>query len=300
MPRKAQQLKFLFLFFILLLTACDSRTPIVNSISERDANEILVLLSTYGIDAQKVAAPTAATGATAAAQLWDITVSSNRITEALTILNKAGLPRVKGTNLLDLFGTQGLVPSEMQDRIRYQEGLAEQLANTVRKIDGILDADVQISFPTEETGNKPITASVYVKHQGVLDNPNSLLMTKLKRLVASSVPGLTVDNVTIVADRAMYSDMSQGSLDSSHRDEHTYVSIWSIILAKESVTRFQLLFYCFLIIIFLLLCVLAWLIWKMLPLLQRHGAEFLWSTKQIPLDETKTEETEQQNKNEEE
>lgn len=262
--------RHIFLLFLILsffLHGCATRTTIINSVSERDANEIIVLLSAHGIDAQKVAAPVAAGAGATTEQLWDISVPSEKITEALGILNQAGLPRVKGTKLLDLFGAQGLVPSDLQDRIRYQEGLSEQLASTIRKMDGIVDANVQITFPQDEE-TKTLTASVYVKHRGVLDNPNSLLITKIKRLVASAIPGLTIENVTVVADRALYSDIT---LDQTDLADKQYVSIWSVILAKESAGRFRLIFYTFLILLFLLLSLLGWLLWKCLPIIQQQG-----------------------------
>jgi len=88
----------------------------------------------------------------------------------------------------------------MQDRIRFQEGLSQQLANTIRMMDGIVDASVQITFPQgdDEEHRPPLTASVLVKHRGILDNPNSLVVTKIRRLVASSLPGLEVENVTVI------------------------------------------------------------------------------------------------------
>jgi type III secretion protein J len=202
--------------------------------------------------------------------MWDISVPPHQITGALAILNQAGLPRVKGTSLLSLFGTQGLVPSDMQDKIRYQEGLSEQLATTIRKMDGIIDANVQITFPAEEDLGLPLTASVYVKHRGILDNPNSLAVTKIKRLIASAVPGLMIENVSVVTDRALYADISLHptyNLD----DDRQYVSIWSIIVEKRSAALFRGIFYTFIVALFLLSSALAWLIWKFFPLIVRRG-----------------------------
>lgn len=267
--RRLIQLMALLVCFAAF-TGCQSRTTIANNVSERDANEIVVLLNSKGIEAVKSPVPVSAIGGTSGQQMWDINVPASQITEALSILNHAGLPRVKGTSLLDLFGTQGLVPSDLQDRIRYQEGLSEQLATTIRKMDGIIDANVQITFP-QEGEERPLTASVYVKHRGILDNPNSLTITKIKRLVASAVPGLTTETVSVVADRALYADISLESPEQKLLEEKEYVSIWGIILAKGSATRFRIIFYTFIILLFLLLCALIWLVWKLFPIIQRKG-----------------------------
>ncbi|WP_348663326.1 type III secretion system inner membrane ring lipoprotein SctJ [Chlamydia vaughanii] len=252
------------LFFVMTLfccTSCNSRSLIVHGLPGREANEIVVLLVSKGVAAQKLPQAAASTGGAATEQLWDISVPAPQITEALAILNQAGLPRMKGTSLLDLFAKQGLVPSELQEKIRYQEGLSEQMASTIRKMDGIVDASVQISFTTENEDNLPLTASVYIKHRGVLDNPNSVMTSKIKRLVASAVPGLATENVSVISDRASYSDITiNGPWGLS--DEIDYVSVWGIILAKSSLSKFRLIFYFLILTLFIISCGLLWIIWK--------------------------------------
>lgn len=271
-------LHFLFLTCILaLLCSCESSRTIVNGLDEKEANEILVFLSTRGIVANKTKSSEGAGAGGSKATMWDISVPEEKATEAMSLLNQSGLPRRRGQNLLGLFQNVGLVPSEMQDKIRYQAGLAEQIASTIRKIDGILDAEVQLSFPEEDPLNpgaekkQKITASVYVKHSGVLDDPNSHLVTKIKRLVAASITGLDFDNVTVIGDRARFTDLPSGVLSSALEEEKQYVTVWSVIVAQSSLFRFQLLFFSFTIVILLLLLSLVWVIWKVYPLLSQHG-----------------------------
>ena len=259
------------------MTSCESRKIIVNGLDEREANEILVFLSNKNIDAVKVQSLGGGGGGGGAKiVLWDISVESSQAIDAMAYLNQAGLPRRRSQNLLNIFTGAGLVPSEMEQKIRYQAGLAEQIASTIRKIDGILDAEVQISFPEEDPLNpaekkQKITASVYVKHNGVLDDPNSHLTTKIKRLVAASVPGLDYDNVTVIGERARFSDFPQGIVATANEEEKHYVSIWSIIIAKESVTRFRIFFFSFTIVILILTIALIWLCWKIYPFLKDQG-----------------------------
>jgi type III secretion protein J len=262
---------WLLFFGAVFFASCSSKSTIVNSVPEREANEIVVILNSKGILAEKVASPVSAVGGATTEKMWDIMVPASQITDSLSILNQAGLPRIRGTTLLDLFGAQGLVPSDTQDKIRYQEGLSEQLATTIRKMDGIIDANVQITFPQEgETTSRELTASVFVKHRGILDNPNSLAITKIKRLVSSALPGLTVENVSVISDRALFADISLQT-PQQMEEEKSFVSIWSVIVERESASRFRLIFYIFIIIIFLLACFLAWLLWKFFPLIQREG-----------------------------
>jgi type III secretion protein J len=295
MRAMARSIFLTLIWLVFTVVSCTTNTTIVYNIPEREANEMVVLLNSKNIPAVKItaAAPTTGGGGTAE-QMWNIAVPGSQITEALAVLNHAGLPRLKGTTLLDLFGTQGLVPSDIQDKIRFQEGLSEQLATTIRKMDGIIDANVQITFPSEQLPAQKITASIYVKHRGILDNPNSLAIIKIKRLVSSAVPGLTTENVSVITDRALTSDITPQTVQQLE-EERQYVSVWSVAVAKDSVNRFRLIFYTFIIIIFLLACALAWLIWKFLPLIQRKGGfVFLLHSEQykgvFPLEEEKRQE----------
>jgi type III secretion protein J len=267
----------LWIMLISLLTSCESRRTIVNGLEEKEANEILVFLSTKGINAQKVQATTEGGAGGGKAILWNISVESSQANEAMALLNQVGLPRRRGQNLLSIFSNVGLVPSGMQEKIRYQAGLAEQIASTIRKIDGVLDADIQISFPDEDplnpgTYKQKITASVYVKHSGVLDDPNAHLITRIKRLVAGSVPGLEYDNVTVIPDRARFTEVPIGGFQGGlNEEEIPYVNVWSLIIAKSSLARFRLIFFSFTLAILILLLVLIWILWKLAPLTSKLG-----------------------------
>jgi type III secretion protein J len=266
---------FLLIVSSFLLTSCESQKIIVNGLDEREANEILVFLESKGINANKTVSTANAGGGGSKVVLWDINVSEKDATMAMALLNQAGLPKKRSQNLLSIFSNVGLVPSERQDKIRYEAGLGEQIASVIRKIDGVLDAEVQISFPEEDPLNPgktkgKITASVYVKHNGILDDPNSHLVTKIKRLVAASITGLDYNDVTVISDRARGSELSTG-FTASDNEEKSYVSIWTIVLAKESVSRFRIVFFTFSLIILTMALALIWLMWKIYPVLKNHG-----------------------------
>lgn len=263
------------LLSIFIFTGCASQKTIVNGLDEREANEILVFLASRGIDAMKVKEGSEGGGGSKLV-LWDISVNLENANEAMALLNQNGLPRRRSQNLLGIFSNVGLVPSEMEQQIRYQAGLAEQIASTIRKIDGIIDAEVQISFPKEDPLNPEakkgkITASVYVKHNGVLDDPNSHLITKIKRLVAASVTGLDYDNVTVIPDRARYNEMPPGFLTPGADQEKQYVNVWGLIIGKESLTLFRIVFFSFLLLILVGTIALIWLGWKFYPVIRDHG-----------------------------
>jgi type III secretion protein J len=276
--RSSFQSMFSLLLLVMalpLLTGCESRKVIVNALEEKEANEIIVFLSGKGIDANKVEETSAGGGGAAKVSLYDIDVPDAQSTEALALLNQAGLPRRASRNLLQIFSGSGLVPSDLEQKIRYEAGLAEQIASTIRKIDGVIDAEVQLSFPQEDPLNPgqykgKITASVFVKHNGVLDDPNSHLISKIKRFVASSVTGLNYDDVTVIPVRAQMNEIPSGVIGETP-EEKQYVNVWGVTVAKDSVTKFRVIFLTFAGLLLLILLALIWILWKLIPLLGKYG-----------------------------
>lgn len=283
-------MRVLILFTLLLLTCCEKRTTIVNEVPEREANEIMVFLASKDIPATKVTSPT--TGGPGAETTdgirWSIEVEEKNEIEAMSILNRNGLPRKKAPSLLELFAKSGLISSEREENIRYQAGLAAQIAGTIRKIDGVLDADVELSIPPdtgigglpgqEEVQKKRITAAVYVKHQGILDDPNSHLVTKIKRLVSGSIAGLDINDVTVISDRSRFTDVSLKEMPEELTSKaKEYVSIWSIVMSKGSTARFRVLFFSLIFLMVVFGLIVAWLFWKFYPILRKRGLKKLFS-----------------------
>lgn len=268
---------FAFLMLLMCITSCTRQTVIVHGLQERDANEILTYLNSRSVPATKEEAPSGGAGG-GKVTLWNIKVSEERSHEAMAMLNAVGLPRRREESLLEIFTNTSLVPSDMQEQIRYQSGLAEQLSSIIRKFDGVLEASVQLSFPKEDALNPravkvPVTAAVYLKHNGVLDDPNSHLESKIKRLISNSVPGLNYDNVTVVGERTRYgiggSEGIELAVGSSHEEE--LVSVWDIVLAKRSLSRFRAIFFAFFSALLLLLILTLWMLWKLYPVLKNAG-----------------------------
>ncbi|NGX51211.1 MAG: Yop proteins translocation lipoprotein J [Chlamydiae bacterium] len=268
------------LALIFIATGCDTSTDVVSNIEEKEANVILVLLESKGIPASKeVFSAGGAMGAETTTK-YSIIVPEKYSIEAIAYLNQNGFPRQKGTTLLELFAKQGLMTSDKEETIRYQAGLAQQLTNTIMMIDGVIDASVLISFPPEDTGlaamgeeQKKITAAIYVKHQGIIDDPNIHLENKIKRLISGSVTGLDINDVTVVSDRSRFTDITLEQMPEALGGRPgEYVSIWSIVMSKGSASRFRFLFFFITSLAFILAAILGWLIWKFYPTLKKKGA----------------------------
>ncbi|RDB31843.1 EscJ/YscJ/HrcJ family type III secretion inner membrane ring protein [Candidatus Similichlamydia laticola] len=252
---------------------------ILTGLDEQETNEIVVILNGYGISSEKKFV--AGSGASQAST-WSLAVAANKKMDALALLNMRGLPRRRKTNtLLNLFSKQGLVSSDLAEKVRYQAGLADQIANTLRKLEGILDADVQLSIPSEENvqgSNIPeqkVTAAVYIKHTGILDDPNAYMQLKIKRLVSSSIPNLEPNNVTVIGDQAI--------IGNRHASDYLpeMVSVWGVKLDKSSARLFKIVVGLLIFFIGLFLAEHVWLVWKLQLLLSTQGLKKMLSV--IPL-----------------
>ncbi len=267
--------RFLLLSTLLLLFGCSENQSIVNNVEEREANEILVFLASKNITATKNKVVVSQT-AGPTVELWNISVKSDKTMEAMALLNQQGLPRRKGTTLLKLFEKSGLMSSEKEETIRYQAGLEEELKNIIRKIDGVIDADVQISFPSAEvipgiTPPKP-KASVYVKHQGVFDDPNNHLETKIKRLLAGAVENLNFEDVSVISDKSKLASIrlqDQMNVISPKGPAKDFVSIWSITMTKSTAGKFRGVFFTLISLILIFGSIIGYLIYKYYPLIKK-------------------------------
>lgn len=282
LSKKNSFIRLVYLSLLLVLfSSCAVDSLIISNVDEREANLIVVFLDSKGIKARKVKSSSGNEmgGGESTGQKYGISVSDEQSIEAMAILNRNGLPRKQGTNLLELFAKQGLMTSDKEETIRYQAGLAQQITNTILMIDGVIDATVQLSFPseeaalnTDETAKESITAAVYVKHQGVYDDPNAHLENKIKRIVSGSITGLDINNVTVVSDRSRFTDVSvDEQMSKMAGGSKEYVNIWNIVLNKASAGRFRTIFFFLTFFGLVFAAAMGWLFWKFYPILRKKG-----------------------------
>lgn len=179
---------------VLILAGCGSRVELVGSLPENEANEVLGALLNAGIDASKEAGK----GGTS------IHVDQAATARAIDILRQRGLPRERRAKMGDIFKKENLVSSPLEERARYLYALSQELEQTLSQIDGVVTARVHIVLP-ESTGTgtplKPSSASIFLKHQAGYGVEH--LVVQVRGLVATGIPGLTPDKVTVTLVQAV-------------------------------------------------------------------------------------------------
>ncbi|VTU27094.1 Nodulation protein NolT precursor [Variovorax sp. PBS-H4] len=173
----------------LVLAGCEGSVQLFANMSERDANEVLASLKEVAIDARKVPGKEGV----------NLEVDQPSVARAIAYLNAEGLPRERRSNMGDVFRKEGLISSPLEERARYLWALSQELSETISQIDGVVRARVHVVLPERSAGSDPAmpsSAAVFVKYRRGISLDDAT--PQIRRLVASSIPGLQADKVTVV------------------------------------------------------------------------------------------------------
>jgi len=182
--------KLLLIVCVLCLTAC-SEEILLRDLSERDANEIVAVLSTSSIESKKVADPKG--------KSFSVMVRSNEMPRAISVLKALGLPKAPRPSLNDVFRSTGFAPTPFEEKVRYLFGLAQELERTISLMDGILNTRVHVVIADQESKNidlQQAKASVFVSYDDRYDIDQ--FVPKIRKLVGDSIEGLTPDRIEIL------------------------------------------------------------------------------------------------------
>lgn len=181
---------------ILILAACGARVELLGNLPERDANEVIAALDDAGISADKVSGKDG---------MVSVQVDSSRVAGAVDTLRALGLPHEQFDGMGKVFRKDGLISSPTEERARYLYALSQDISSTLSHIDGVVYASVHLVLPesgSAATGDAPSasSAAVFIKYRGGAHV--EILEPQVRRLVASSIPGLTPERVTVVMVRS--------------------------------------------------------------------------------------------------
>ena len=174
----------------LATTGCgDSQTRLYSNLEETQANLIVAALLDADIDASKAPGDEGA---------WHVNVSQSRFAEATNLLEKKGLPRRTYNGVGEVFKKSGMVSSPSEERIRFMDALAQDLARTISGIDGVLDARVHIVLPENDPFARnalPSSAAVAIRARWDADLTDYI--PSIKGLVKNAIEGLSFEKITV-------------------------------------------------------------------------------------------------------
>ena len=128
-----------------------------------------------------------------------ILVPASQVHETRLFLAGEGLPRGGGVGF-EIFDKTSLGTTDYVQRLNYQRALQGELARTIRRFVQVQEARVHIATPRESVfveDEKPPSASISVRLRG-REKLSQHQIQAVVNLVASAVPGLTPENITMV------------------------------------------------------------------------------------------------------
>lgn len=174
-----------FLVLVMQMASAPSYSTLMAGIDPSQTSKIESTLSAQGISYQLQNNGTA------------IAVQSGQTAQARVALATAGLltNQQPGFSLLN---NSQLGQSNFQQQVTYERALEGQLASTIDTINGVSSAEVNLVLPDSQqqlfsNNSQPATASVLLGSSGL----GTGQVRGIAQLVASSVPGLSLNKVTI-------------------------------------------------------------------------------------------------------
>ena len=171
----------------VLLAGC-SEQELYSNLSERGANEMVAVLRSAGIDAEKKSQE----------GRFSITTARSDFSQAVRTLNAQGYPRETFDSMGKVFKREGFVSSPLEERARLVHAMSQEISNTIANIDGVVTARVHLVVPERNPlidKPQPAAASVFIKHRPEKDL--SAQVAQIKALVVNSIEGLAYENVTV-------------------------------------------------------------------------------------------------------
>ena len=177
----------------LATTGCDKEARLNTNLEETQANLIVAALLDAGISAHKSPGDEGA---------WNVTVSESRFAEAANLLDRKGLPRRAFNGVGEVFKKSGMVSSPSEERIRFMDALAQDLARTISGIDGVLDARVHIVLPENDPfARNALPSSAAVALRARWDADLTDYIPSIKGLVKNAIEGLTAEKIMVTVFR---------------------------------------------------------------------------------------------------
>src|ERR1700733_4197604 len=191
------------------------------NLSDSDASSVVQALQTASIEYKL----DASSGA--------IMVPAERVHDARLQLAGQGLPQGKNASVELMSKDPGFGVSQFMENARYQYALEGELARTISSLQAVEAARIHLALPQQSAfvrDRRPASASVLLQLR-----PGNRLQAEqvsaIVHLVASSIPELDSDNVTVVDQQGRLLSSPKNSeaaitaeqFEAAHRIEDTYI-----------------------------------------------------------------------------
>ena len=178
---------------VLLLAGCDKEATLHSGLEETQANLVMAALLDAGIGCHKSPGEEGT---------WNVMVSEPKCAAAVNLLERQGLPRRPRQGVGEVFKKTGMISSPSEERIRFMDALAQDIARTITMIDGVVDARVHVVLPENDPFARnvmPSSAAVAIRSRWDADLVD--LVPSVKGLVKNAIEGLAYEKIQVTIFR---------------------------------------------------------------------------------------------------
>ena len=177
----------------MLLAGCDKEATLHSGLGERQANLVMAALLDAGITCRKTPGEEGT---------WNVLCSEAKFAQAVNLLERQGLPREPRQGIGEVFKKTGMISSPSEERIRFMDALAQDLARTISMIEGVVDARVHVVLPENDPfarNTLPSSAAVAIRSRWNADITD--LVPSVKALVKNAIEGLQYEKIQVTIFR---------------------------------------------------------------------------------------------------
>ena len=197
--RRMMKVRLLLFFALLFAVGCNS-TPVAFDLTQKQASEIVAVLSSQGIYAE-------ASKGVGGKALFTVSVKAGYYTQAVTLLHERGLPREPELSFSELIESKGFLPNSREmEKVRLDRALAVEIEKVLSNLPPVKSARV-IARVNYQTSDAPAVSIAIEKREG-----GEIDTTQLQELVAKTIPGLQPEGVGITVQTEL--PLASASIDS--------------------------------------------------------------------------------------
>ena len=177
----------------MLLAGCDKESTLHSGLGERQANLVMAALLDSGISCRKTPGEEGT---------WNVLCSEAKFAQAVNLLERQGLPREPRQGIGEVFKKTGMISSPSEERIRFMDALAQDIARTISMIEGVVDARVHVVLPENDPfarNTLPSSAAVAIRSRWNADITD--LVPSVKALVKNAIEGLQYEKIQVTIFR---------------------------------------------------------------------------------------------------
>lgn len=170
---------------VFLLSGCSS-APVADDVGQREANEIVAILSGHSIEASLVKAR-------GTRGRYSVVVQESDFPRAAGVLSRLGLPADKKPSFQELTSSNGIIPPSREvEALRVDRAIAAELEELFRARSDVASASVLVRMQSRQLTDRP-TVTVVVQQSG----STALDVNEVREIASRAVPGIQRDDVYV-------------------------------------------------------------------------------------------------------